>query len=45
MKPSKQQVREVMAHLGAKGGKVKSAAKTKAARENARKPRPGRRAK
>jgi hypothetical protein len=40
MKPTDKQIREVMAHLGAKGGKVKSAAKTAAARQNARKPRP-----
>jgi hypothetical protein len=42
---TKKQIREVMAHLGAKGGKVKSPRKTAAARANARKPRPGRRAK
>jgi hypothetical protein len=45
MKPTKKQISEVMAHLGAKGGKVRSAAKTAAVRENARKPRPNRRAK
>ena len=45
VRPTKKQISEVMAHLGAKGGKVRSAKKTAAVRENARKPRPGRRAK
>jgi len=36
----KRAVREYLAEIGAKGGRKRSARKTKAAQENAKKPRP-----
>ena len=42
-KTNRPNLRKIAAVLGAVGGAAKSAAKTKAARENAKLPRPGRR--
>jgi len=39
----KTKLSQAAAELGRKGGKAKSAAKTAAVRENAKRPRPGRR--
>jgi hypothetical protein len=44
MKPS-DELKRYLAALGRKGGKAKSNAKAKAARQNAKKPRPNRRKK